>query len=267
MDIKLLALDLDDTLLDEQTMITPRGEKAVRMASGMGIKVVLTTGRNYACTEKFSRQLGLDTPVITNGGAEIYNASGKMIYSRYLAPEMAKEVIDFAIEEGVHFQTYREECFCYEKENEYCALYRSFNGLKGLEIPDLRHQKNETPKVLLIASEERISELKDKAVRKFGERFNISISKPWYLEFNRPDASKGLALKYLCELYGLQKESVMAMGDGQIDLSMIEYAGLGIAMANSGGTVRDKADFITDSNSEDGAAKAIERFIMGGKPV
>jgi Cof subfamily protein (haloacid dehalogenase superfamily) len=267
MDIKLLALDLDDTLLDEQIRITPRGEKAVRMAAGMGIKVVLTTGRNFTCTEKYLRQLNLDTPVITNGGAEIYDAGGNLIYSRYLTPEMAKEVIDFAVEEGVHYQTYREECFCYEKEDEYCALYRSFNGLQGLEIPDLRYQKHETPKVLFIDSEERIRELKDMAISKFGGRFNISISKPWYLEFNRPDASKGAALKHLSEMYGLQKENVMAVGDGQIDLSMIEYAGIGIAMANSGETVREKADFITDSNREDGVAKAIERFIMEGEPI
>lgn len=263
MKIELIALDLDDTLLDEQIKISPKCEKAVKMASALGIKVILTTGRNYICTIDFIRQLELDTPVITNGGAEIYDSEGKLIFMRYLTAEMAEELMGFAAAEGVHFQIYRDDCFCFEKEDEFCALYSSFNGLKGMEIPDLRYRSHETPKLLLIDHEEKICELREKAEKVFGNKYNISISKPWYLEFNRADASKGAALRYLTEMYGFKRENVMAVGDGQIDLSMIEYAGLGIAMANSHEVVREKADFITDSNGEDGVAKAIEKFILG----
>ncbi len=263
MKIKMIALDLDDTLLDEQIKITSRCENAVKKAASMGIQVILATGRNYICTKQYLRQLELAAPVITNGGAEVYDERGELIRSRYLTAEMAKEIIGFAVAEGVHFQIYRDDCFCYEKEDEYCALYSSFNGLKGMEIPDLRNRSHDTPKLLIIDREEKILELRKKAEKTFGSKYNISISKPWYLEFNRPDASKGAALRYLAEMYGLERENIMAVGDGQIDLSMIEYAGLGIAMANGWDTILERADFITASNQEDGVAKAIEKFVIG----
>ncbi|MDP2892491.1 MAG: Cof-type HAD-IIB family hydrolase [Bacillota bacterium] len=263
MKIKLLALDLDDTLLDQDAKITPRAERAVKNAAKQGVKVVLATGRHFDCVKIYAAQLGLDAPVITQGGSEIFGMDGKRLYACFLSPRQAREIIAFALEEGVHYQTYTDDGFCYERENEYTRQYHEFNGLKGIEVPNLRDTEVHTPKVLLIEKPEKVTELMTKAKQRFGRKYNITTSKPIYLEFNRVGASKGAAVEYIAKMYGFSRENVMAIGDGLIDMSMILFAGFGVAMANASEAVRTTADYVARSNRDDGAARAIEQFILG----
>jgi Cof subfamily protein (haloacid dehalogenase superfamily) len=263
MKIKLLALDLDDTLLDHESCITPRAEAAVKKAIQKDVKVIIATGRSLVSAKPYALTLGLDTPMVVNGGGEVYGNDDRLIASWHLDPEQTREIMRFAVEHDVYFQTYTDDVFCYEKENKYSRDYSEGAGMAGREVPGLRDMDITTPKVLLFDQPERIIALFSAAKEHFGSKYTIATSKPRFLEFNHPLASKGAAVEYVAKMYGFDRSNVMTIGDALNDISMIHYAGLGVAMGNAAETVRAGADFVTHSNREDGVARAIEQFILG----
>lgn len=259
---KLIAIDLDDTLLDDNLTIPERVKDAVKKAVDLGIYVVLCTGRIPKSTRKYYDALGLDTLMISTGGAEIYDADNKAVYSRTVDPALVKRLMHYADSNGLHFQVYIDGDLVFRERNKYALAYEQICGLTGIVKPDLMEMETVvTPKVLFISDFERMDDIQTRAEKEF-PMLNIKRSKPTYVEFSTPGVSKGDALKFVAEYYGVNRQEIIAVGDAEIDIPMLEYAGLGVAMANATLITKQAADAICPSNNEGGVADVIQKYIL-----
>lgn len=264
MEYKMIAIDLDDTLLAQDLSISPINRQAISHAVSMGVIVTISTGRMFRSTVPYVEQLKLDVPVITYQGALIKNAiSNEVVLARPLSLDISLEIIEESRKHGVHIQTYIGDDYFFDKHNGYSKMYYALSGIEGRAVKRLEDFLVEEPlKVLIMDSPETISYLTGLYTEMFKGKAEITISKSNYLEFTNIEASKGSALEHLAQSLGIKREEVIAIGDGYNDISMIKYAGLGVAMSNAPEDVKKHADFITHSNEDDGVAHVIKKFVI-----
>lgn len=265
MQYKLIALDLDHTLLTSTRTISERNKRAIARAVEKGATVVLATGRPFGGTAKYCEELGIKQPVITNGGAVVVDsATGETIFDQKLNEDLAREVIGFLHEQNCYHQIYdASPKFLCEAYTMYTELYAHFTGMQWKVVGDfLKLSSVMTPKVLCVDMASRLRVMLEMLRERFPGRLIAGISQPFFLEIYHPDAHKGAALRRLAENMGLDACNVIAMGDSHIDKSMIEYAGLGVAMKNSTPEVLEAADLIAPGNDEDGVAAVIEEYVL-----
>lgn len=262
MSYKIVAIDLDDTIIDSGHQISARAQKKVKEAIDKGIAIVISTGRTYMGAKKYIDLLQLNSPSITCGGAMIMDGNGKPLFQSLLKHETVKALLHFAKDNDVHAQVYFGNDYFFFEDNDSARDYAVSYGFPGIANPGLLEETDlSTPKVLFIAPEEKLITLQNELAAVYTD-LNIVRSKPTYLEFTNPEASKGRALAFITEYLGCSREEVIAIGDGEIDISMIEYAGLGIAVENALPSVKAAADMITHSNDEDGVAYVLEKFVL-----
>lgn len=259
---RMIAIDLDDTLLDSNLDIPDRVRDAINKAVDSGVYVVLCTGRIKNGSWRYHEALGLNTLMITTGGAQIYNTEGTCIYSHAVDPALTKELLTYAKDNDLHVQIYIDDNLVYYEKNKYAQGYETVNEITGIARPDLFELEDvHTPKILFISDFECVNEFQKAATKKFPS-ISIRRSKPTYLEFSSPGVSKGDALKFVAEYYGVDRSEIIAMGDAEIDIPMIEYAGLGVAMDNATSITKKAADYVCPSNNEGGVADVIEKYIL-----
>lgn len=266
MSIKLVAVDLDDTLLDSGLRISPRCLEAIRQVQERGIMVTLATGRMYSSALPYARKIKADLPLITYQGALVKNSqSEEVLYYRPVPTALAVEVMRFFRQAQVHFHTYLGDELCLESLTEEGIMYANLAGVEPRIVPDLMAavQQEQAPKIMAVTDNERAlldMELELKA--RYSGALNITRSKPFFLEIMHQSANKGDALRVISEHYGIDRKDVLAVGDSYNDLAMIEWAGVGVAMGNARDVVKDAADFVTASNEEAGVAEALCRFVL-----
>lgn len=267
---KMIAMDLDDTLLDKQLRINDTDKLAIERAKRAGVKVVLATGRMYRATLPFARKLELDTPLITYQGALVKNPDhGDTVLHHPVPMDCALEVLERVKPFGYHVNLYRDDNLIIAGESPESRIYESISGVKAIEVGDLSNyvleEKFDPTKVLVIAREEQLDQLAPELKTVFGEKLHITKSKPHFLEFSHPRANKGEALAAVAGYYGIGREEVIAVGDSYNDLEMLDYAGLGVVVDNARAEIKARADFITCANTEGGVARVINRFIIGSE--
>lgn len=267
MPYRLLAFDMDDTLLTDDLTVTPRTQKALKAAAGKGAKVVLATGRMHRSVLPFMEMLNLKGPVISSNGAMVRDSSTDMLYSHATLPlAIAREVAEWCDREDLYLQAYLRDDYFFRKECAYSRMYAMRTGVTGIEAGPLAPFITEEPTKMIIVNEPPVIEtLYRECLEKYGDRLEITVSKSMYLEFLNKEATKGNALKSLARGYDIPREEVLAIGDSMNDVSMIEYAGLGLCMANGREVAKKAADAVIASNMEDGVAKAIETYVLGGQ--
>lgn len=261
MDYKLIAIDIDDTLLTDDLQISPRTRRAIRQAVAKGVYVVLCTGRIRKGAVRCYNELGLDTLMILSGGAEVCDAAGQMVFAAPVDPPLAKKVLQYAYDNGIHAQVYLDGELVYRERNQYSAMYEMSFGHMGVLQGDLLSRQLNTPKVLYVMDVSRADQIQKDAEALF-PMLSVKRSKPQYLEFARPDVSKGKALEFVANHYNIRREDIIAVGDSQIDIPMLEFAGLGVAVANASSEVRQAAQVVCPSNEEEGVAVVIEQYIL-----
>jgi Cof subfamily protein (haloacid dehalogenase superfamily) len=265
--IRLVAIDLDDTLLCDDFTISERTLAAVRAARELGVKITLATGRMPGSARPYAEQLALDVPVINYHGAMIQNAlSREIIYRRVIPVNLAQEIVEFLHKKGFYVQVYLGDRVFTQELNKYSDIYQRIANVRIEQRDLLQLLKEEEPegveKMLVISEEHQLSSLADILNRRYSRSIHITKSKPMFLELTEITVNKGVALAGLAEIYGVSREEVMAIGDSFNDIEMIEYAGLGVAMGNAGTEVQAKADVITGTNQEEGVALALERYVL-----
>lgn len=265
---KLLAVDLDDTLLNSRLEISPGNQEALRLAGEAGVQVVLATGRMYQATLPYARQLDLAGPLITYQGALVKHAgTGQTMSHRPVPLDLALAVMARVNRYGYHVNTYLDDHLYVARPTSEGERYADLSGVSLEAVGDLtgflQRQGQDPTKVLVIAKEDQLDSLAQELRPVFGHLLHITKSKPHFLEFSHPQANKGHALAAVAEGMGVNREQVMAVGDTYNDLEMIDYAGLGVAVANARAEIKSRAGFITLSNDEDGVAVAIRKFILG----
>ncbi|NMB46163.1 MAG: HAD family phosphatase [Firmicutes bacterium] len=264
MSIRLIAIDIDDTLITDQLVIPPACKDAIAQARAQGVKVVLATGRMLESTAPFAQELGLTEPLICYNGALIQASNdGPPLVHHTIPLALAREIVSLGQAEGLHVNAYLNGRMYVDEINEYTRFYSSFTKTKAHPVGDLLAFIDQPPTKLLYVCEVELAE-KWRIVlqQQYQGRLEVFRSKPQYVEFTNLGVSKGAALRELAELYGLTSAEVMAIGDSFNDVPMLEYAGIGVAVANAPVAVRAQADHVTASNEEFGVAEAINRFVL-----
>ncbi|WHH57354.1 Cof-type HAD-IIB family hydrolase [Petroclostridium sp. X23] len=265
MEYKLLTIDLDDTLLREDLTISERNIKAIRAAVEKGVKVTLASGRATQSVHHYLDVLGLEIPVISYQGARIVDTeTGEVMYKKELSLQDAMPILKYAEENNIHCNMYMNDTVYINEMTERGEFYRSLSQHVPMrEVGKLSEFISDpATKILFIDEHEKLKEIKSELEKIVDEEVYIFFSKPYFLEFTNKFGTKGAAVRFLADHFRIKREETMAIGDTYNDISMIEYAGLGVCMSNGPKEVRNLADHVTRSNMEDGVAHAIEKFIL-----
>ena len=264
MNYKMIAIDLDNTLLTSEKKVDQETADLIKKANRAGKKIVLATGRMYEAAVAFLEELELDTPLITYNGALVKNKNREVIQENLISYELTKAVVELAEDFGLHIQYYSDGDYYYRWENKYAREYGEITGLPGVEtrVKLQNFIKKPALKLLVIEDQEKRREYFKKELYKYYKhRLSISSSMSTYIEITSSNVNKGRALVDLANEYKILPEEIIAVGDGYNDLPMLEMAGLGVAMENAPEEIRAKADRITNSNDEQGVAKVLEYLL------
>ncbi|MBC8560218.1 Cof-type HAD-IIB family hydrolase [Fumia xinanensis] len=268
MSYRLIALDIDGTLVNSEKQLTDKTRDTLIRAQKLGIKLALTSGR--AATGLWHLIEALEIPkyggyaIAFNGAKIIDAAERKLVHGEMLPPEMLPGVFQFAKEHRLNAATYSDEYyFVQEPREKYLKLVGKIEGL-NVKARDFRSEPVDfsVPKVLLAGDPKAIEELEPAAREQFGEAANVSRSEPFLLEILPPKVDKASALKKLLSILGYRRAELLACGDGYNDVTMLRYAGMGVAMQNATEPAKEAADFLTMTNDEDGVAFAVKRFCL-----
>ncbi|NMA68414.1 MAG: HAD family phosphatase [Desulfitobacterium sp.] len=266
MNIKLVATDLDDTLLRDDLTISPRVIETVRKAKAQGVIVTFATGRMPASTRPYAEQLGIDVPIITYNGAMVQEAISQEVLLRKVIPlELAHDIISYLLKDEVIFHMYLRDQIFVPKMNKWSEEYAQRVNVpveEGNLLQLLEKEEEGIEKLILFDEPESLTKWANIVRDRFPDQFHLTSSKPYFLELMHPEVNKGRTLLSFAADMGIKSEEVMAIGDGLNDLEMISSVGLGVAVANAREEVKAVAKFITTSNEEDGVAEAIEKYVL-----
>lgn len=263
MQIKLIASDMDDTLLNSSREISPRNEAAIKKAIDSGIVFTLASGRMYCSMRPYAEKLGLDVPLVCYNGALVKGAlSGKVYVNSPLKLETALALLEYVRQNGHYVQVYMDDTLYVKKENEYSRMYAQISGIKAVAVGEsIYHIKKSPNKMLLMTAPDAFDSTWKDIEEKFKGRVDVTSSKDNYLELMEPGVNKWQAVSKLAASFGIKPEEIMCIGDSNNDLSMIKNAGLGVAVANAKPQVQREAKMITASNDNDGVGLAIENIL------
>lgn len=264
---KLIALDMDGTLLKDDKSISNENFNAIQKARENNIKVVLATGRPIKGIEKFLKELNLlseDEYAVTFNGAVVKTTKGDHIMAKTLMTyedlaylyKLSKE-----LKVNIHAHT-DEECIT-PKSSKYSVLEAELNSIPLTEVDfDKLDENTIIVKTMFIDDEKILDRVIEVLPKELYEKYTIVRSAPYFLEFLNKASNKGTGVKLLSEKLGIKREEIICVGDADNDKHMIEYAGLGVAMGNAADSIKEIADFVTKSNEENGVAYVIDKFIF-----
>ncbi|MDQ4079092.1 MAG: Cof-type HAD-IIB family hydrolase [Chloroflexota bacterium] len=262
----LVATDLDGTLFDHSLQVSRRVERAISAALEEGHVVTLVTGRMYCATLPVAEMLKIDQPLICYQGALVRR--GEEVIAHHTLPlDVAHDAIRFAKEQGVHLNAYVDDRLFVAERTPEAEFYRSLSPNVVIEpVGDLLDFLVAEPtKLVFVQSEEETARLLPIATERWGQVAQVVRSHPRFVELTHPGASKGRALLELAASLGIPRERTLAVGDNLNDLTMIQAAGVGVAMGNAAPELKEVADWVAPPISEDGLAVAIERFALNDK--
>ncbi|MDQ0897785.1 MULTISPECIES: Cof-type HAD-IIB family hydrolase [unclassified Paenibacillus] len=241
---KLLALDMDGTLLTDDKQVTEETKKWIWKAVDHGVTVMFATGRGMQTVSSFWQELELDSPMVLLNGAEIWEGPNQLMARTHLPRETVRRLHELALREDAHYWGYSVESL--SGQGNWSEELFEMDWMKfGMKHDDLG--------VVARIREELLS---------WGE-LEITSSAPVNVEISVKGITKESGVREVCRLLGIEMAQVLAVGDSENDISMLRSAGLGVAMGNAEEQVKAIADAVTMSNNEDGVAKAVQKFIFG----
>lgn len=267
MKYKLIAADIDGTLVNNKREITPKTKEKIHEAIKKGAVFTICSGRPVQGVQLIMNQLEADIPVITyNGAMVITGESRKIIYSCTMRKEDAIQVEKLGRERNTTIAIWADNKLYVNRMDERAEKYSDLSGTEPILYENVEELiEKGINKILWYDEVEKINTFLKELRGKLNPTINFHTSQPFFLEFVDVNASKAIALEKLGEFYGIKREEMIAVGDGFNDLSMIEYAGLGVAMENAPEEIKKAADFVTLSNENDGVAYVIEKFILNSE--
>jgi len=263
-DIKLIAVDVDGTLLNNDHSLSDRNRQALLRAHDAGIAVVLATGKTRVGAESIIAALNLTTPGIYVQGIMVYNPDGSVRYQETLDPITIRRVITFAEQRGFDVLAYSGNRLMMKLvEDRHLVITRYHEPTPESVGPLVNHLETlPINKLLIFGAPRKLTALRWQLEKILdGQAGFTSTNVLDTLEILPPGASKGKALKVLIHEMGIAPAEVMAIGDGENDIEMVKLAGLGVAVANANPKLKAIADAVVSSNDEDGVAEAIERYV------
>ncbi len=269
MGYKLVALDLDGTIYDHKVHdgIPPKIKKAINSVKEAGAVVTIATGRMFNSTLPFCTQLGLTKPVICYQGALIGDpVSRRVLWEKPIPLDLARGVIRTVEEIGLSPYIFVRDRFYVKEMTPRIEQYEKVMDIKAEIVGDPEGHLQEQPTKLVVVGEEpEISDVTPKVKEAFGSSISVIRTYDHLCEIGHPDGSKAKALGYLADRLGVKREEVIAVGDSPNDIDMIEWAGLGVAMASGSSEALEVADMVVDSVSEDGVADLLNGLLDQGR--
>ncbi|NLK84715.1 MAG: HAD family phosphatase [Aeromonadales bacterium] len=273
---KVIALDLDDTLLRSDKSISQFTIDTLQKAQKQGISIAIATGRHPKSAVKFMKALGClndDSYAVCFNGAGVVRLSEYVKHDHHIGfPMVCKDIVKgpmirklthFAHEHGCKVHAYSvTDGLLIEDHNPFTQkeIDNAFVGFKAIDFTKVADDA-EFFKILIVGEVEKLEALRPLIPQEFKDFFGIVRSEKHYLEFIPNHATKGTGLEHLCKALGYGIENSMAFGDAENDLAMIEAAGLGVAMSNGFEIIKEAADVITKTNDEDGVAFLVNKFL------
>jgi Cof subfamily protein (haloacid dehalogenase superfamily) len=264
--IRLLAIDLDGTLVNDRLEMHPRDVAAIKAATAAGVTVVLATGRMFKSSLRYARPLGLTGPIINYQGAVVREiTSGDVWYRCELTVPMQQRVLAFAEPRDWHVNVYVEERVYTARARPEADLYARI-AMVPYEVvgPLSKWVSRDSTKMVLVDLDpaevpSRIAEL----TAWTGDLGRVTRSLDWFVEVVNPEVSKSRALAMVADRLGIAQAEVCAIGDNLNDEDMVRWAGFGVAMGNAPEALKAVAKYVTARIGEAGVARVIERFVIG----
>lgn len=262
--IRLVAIDQDGTLLDRHGQLSEQNGRAIRRVLAQGVMVIIATGKSPASARGVVAGLGLEAPGVFTQGLIVMAADGSVLFEKGLAPETAVSVIHFAETHQLPILAYCGERMLAAQENKYSHLLHDHYHEPQPEIVGslLPWVGNITMNKLLISDESNTASTRAALEQLVGNRAVVLQAVQEYLEILPPNTSKGKGLLRLLAHLQIDPTEVLAIGDGENDLEMLQLAGIGVAMGNAGTAVRAIANHVVASNDHNGVAEALEKFVL-----
>lgn len=263
--IKLIATDLDNTLLDVNGQIPQTTAALLRQAAEKGVLTAVATGRCFPSALEHARTIGARTPVICYNGSLIkWGDTGEVIAQSRIDTDTIRQVATFCRREGLYLQCYDyDDVIICEAD---CAGLRVDPDVKVvgfreigdyLTFPDL----HPTPKMLIVEREDKVAARLAELAKAFPS-LDFCQSQPWLIEVMPKEAGKGKALEQLAGLMNVPRENVMALGDNTNDLPMLRWAGLGVVVANGVAAAKAEADYVCQKERSEGVEEALKKFVL-----
>ena len=261
---RLAAFDLDGTLLNSHHTLSAENRDALRALTDNDVLVILVSGRMHRSMQPISDQIGLQNPIISyNGGMVRHAITGEVSYHTPVPADYAMAVVDTCAEQKLHLNFCLNDELYVAERNAWSDLYEARTGVPATPVGSLRELAGQTPtKMLVIHTPEGLPGLLSNFQNDYAGKLYVTQTQPEYIEFMNPEVTKGRALSALAEGFGIPLETVVAFGDSYNDESLLRTAGFGIAMANGVPPIRACADYVTQTNDDNGVAEAIWKLIL-----
>jgi hypothetical protein len=264
--VRLLLADVDGTLVTQDKVLTERAVAAVHALGEAGVAFAVTSGRPPKGMAMLIEPLGLTTPVAAFNGGLIVEPDMTVLEQKVLPPEVVGPVLSLMGDRGLDAWLYRgADWYVTDQDGPHVdreAWTVKFDPTVVASYDDLH---DSVAKLVGVSDDHQaVAEAAQAAQASFGHHVSAAASQPYYLDVTHPDANKGGVVAYLADRLGLEPSAIATIGDMPNDVLMFEPSGLSIAMGNASPEVQRAADKVTASNEEEGFAKAVEAFILGG---
>jgi len=263
MEYKLLAVDIDGTLLNSEGVLTETTKNAIYDAIDKGVIFVICTGRPIQGVSSLNDEIGRDLPfIIYNGSMVVKGKSKEILYQRSLQLDEARKVYELGNECDTTMIFWSNNRLYVNRPDEKAKEYSRLTNTPYIAINDIDDIPDEITKILWYDDPGKLLEYQKQFTGKLNDNINYHLSRPYFLEFVDREATKAIAIEKLCEYYHIDISQTIAVGDGYNDVSMIKIAGLGVAMENAPEDIKQMANYVTTSCDHEGVANVIKKFIL-----
>ena len=264
MKYKMLVLDMDDTLLTDDHTISNENKVMLSKARELGVHIVLASGRPTPAMTVYAKELQLDNSyMISYNGAVITDLKeDKIIFEQTLTQEQIHELYDYSLKSKTHIITYLDGKIVSETDSEYIDIEKNITGLEHNKVVSFKDEVQSSAIKCILLEEPSYLKTVEKDLKAAMPHLSVCMSKPFFLEVAQNGIDKGASIKFLAEKLNILQSEIIAVGNAGNDLTMIQYAGLGVWVDNVDPELRDKADVIVASNNNHGVAEVVRRFIL-----
>ena len=260
---KLIAIDIDGTLLTTDKVLLDETKVAICEAHEKGVVVCVCTGRGYPAAKRYVDQLNLDIPLILYNGSRVRRSNdSEILYNQVIDVKTAREVYELIEQYDGTCCFWKNDTLYFNRNDEYAVYYENLTKIKPNFINEINDELlSDINKFIWFGKSDWLEKVQREILVNC-EGVNYFKSNTELLEIVPPNVNKGQTLKFLCDLLGIMPEEVIAIGDEENDLSMIQFAGMGVAMGNAKDIVKQNANYITLTNDENGVGEVIKKFIV-----
>ncbi|MFN2464672.1 MAG: Cof-type HAD-IIB family hydrolase [Candidatus Dormibacteria bacterium] len=259
---KLLAIDVDGTLVDSSLQITPANLEALHGAVAGGVRVVLATGRMFRSALPYAEQIGTPEPVICYQGAVVRRPDGELLREVGLDAKSARTCVDVSRRAHLHLNLYHDDNFYVEELGWGARRYSEVAQVDPTVVPDLAEVASRgSTKAVFVAPHDELAAHEEVVRRATAPAARATYSMPEFLEVIDARVSKATALHFVCDRHGISREQVIAAGDGPNDLELFEYAGLAVAPSDARPEVLAAAGATVAPPGQDGIAELVRRYL------